>query len=754
MERKRTTIDAGVRILGTVAVTLTVVWAAVLTLALPGSAEAQTPEELFAATNAGDLAKVTELVEAGVPINSQDKYGTTPLTMAARNGEMEMVRYLVSQGADIDRKDTFYGVGPTDWAMFNEHQEVVLFLLKEGADSREGVLQMAVPQGRMELIRTAVEAGPIYASTLEELKAADPAPPVKALLDRAESRPDPPVPTYTADELETYTGSFEGFAEDVEASVELRESSLYLRWGEDAAARLMVIGDKKFSGRDGALQAQFFGRAEKIEGLLVTREGQPPARLSRAIARPLGRAGLSEQATKAQTGEAMLSTETTVHWPAFRGTNARGIGDGVDTPVEWDLESGNGVRWQAQVPGLGNSSPVVWGDRVFLTTAVAEGIEQNLRTGLTGAIQDVEEEVEHRWLVLAFDKNSGEQLWETEVGRAVPLTDRHFKATQANSTPVTDGEHVVVVFPTAGLACLDMQGKVLWHHDLGGLNAGAFNDPGLEWGFAASPILYDGKAILQVDVHGGQYLAAWDLDTGKLAWRTERDVAPSWSTPAIFPTPEGDQLVVNGSVIHGYDAATGDELWSLAPNSELVIAAPVVGDGVVYVSAGYPPVKPIYAVPAGVRGDLEVDPRGEDPRLTWSLGIGGAYMPTPLLYRGLLYVVHHNGRLVTYDATNGNVIYKQRFSKGGTFTASPVAVNGKIYATTEEGQVYIFAAGPEYEELALHTLGEPLMATPAVSEGILFLRTPERLIALARKTNEAEDSADPESGEGNDAVGR
>ncbi|MDY7094432.1 MAG: PQQ-binding-like beta-propeller repeat protein [Acidobacteriota bacterium] len=746
MDGKRTKLETGARIMEAWTMVLAVLLAGALMVALPGSATAQTPEDLFDAANAGDLAKVKQLVEAGVPVNSQDKYGTTPLTMAARNGELEIARYLVSQGADIDQKDSFYGVGPVDWAMFNEHSEVVLFLLKEGANSREGVLQMAVPQGRMELIRAAVEAGPIYASTLEELKAGDTAPPVKALLDRAESRPDPPVPTYTAEELQTFTGSFEGFAADLEAKVEVREGALYLQLGDAPATRLTVTGDKKFSGPDEAVQAQFFGRADEIEGLRVTREGQPPVGMSRAIAQPLGRAGLSEEVAKAQTAEAAAPTAPTVHWPAFRGTNARGIGDGVDTPVEWDLESGDGVRWQAEVPGLGNSSPVVWGDRVFLTTAVAEGIEQNLRTGLTGAIQDVQEEVEHRWLVLAFDKTTGKQLWETEIGRAVPLTDRHFKATQANSTPVTDGEHVVVVFPTAGLACLDMQGKVLWHHDLGGLNAGAFNDPGLEWGFAASPILYDGKAILQVDIHGGQYLAAWDLKTGKLAWRTERDVAPSWATPAIFPTPQGDQLVVNGSVIHGYDAATGKELWSLAPNSELVIATPVVGDDVVYVSAGYPPVKPIYAVPAGVRGDLEVDPRGEDPRLTWSLGIGGAYMPTPLLYRGLLYVVHHNGRLVTYDATTGNVIYKQRFSKGGTFTASPVAVNGKIYATTEEGQVYIFQAGAEYEELALHALDEPLMATPAVSEGVLLLRTPSRLIALAREAEgEASESTETDT---------
>jgi outer membrane protein assembly factor BamB len=335
-------------------------------------------------------------------------------------------------------------------------------------------------------------------------------------------------------------------------------------------------------------------------------------------------------------------------------------------------------------------------------------------------------------MVIAYDKWSGERLWETEVGNGVPLTRRHFKATQANSSPATDGEHLVVVFPTAGLACLDLDGEVLWHHDLGGLNAGAFSDPGIEWGFASSPVLYGGRAILQVDIQGGPYLAAWELDGGVQAWRAERDVAPSWSTPSILAGPRGAELVANGSTIHGYDPATGEELWSLGPNSELVIATPVVGQDTVYVSAGYPPVKPIYAVRAGTRGVLDLDPSAGDPRLLWSQGRGGAYMPSPLLYRGLYYVVHHNGRLVAYDGGTGTAIYKSRFSKGGVFTASPVAVNGKLYLPTEEGMIYVLEAGPEYRELAVNEMGEPVMATPAVSEGLLLVRTPTKLVAIGQ----------------------
>ncbi len=266
--------------------------------------------------------------------------------------------------------------------------------------------------------------------------------------------------------------------------------------------------------------------------------------------------------------------------------------------------------------------------------------------------------------------------------------------------------------------------------------AGAPQDPGMEWGFSSSPVLYGDQVILQVDVHEGPYVAAWDLWTGRELWRTERDVVPSWATPNILRSGQGDELVLNGSTIHGYDPLTGEELWSLAPNSELAIATPVVDDGVVYVTAGYPPVKPIYAVRAGTRGELDVDPGKEHDRLVWSHGRGGAYMPSPLLYRGIYYVVHHNGRIVAYDAGTGAPIYKQRFSRSGTFTGSPVAVNGKIYAPTEEGLLYVLEAGPEYVELAVNEFGEPLMATPAVSEGILLVRTPSRLFALVDRSAE------------------
>ncbi len=680
------------------------------------------------AARAHDRERVRELVESGAAVDASDRYGYTALMVAADAGDLELARYLLERGADPDRRDDFYHSSALEAALFGGHDEVAALLLRHGAADRELALEIAAQRGGIELARAAVESGPLYASRLEALRersaALDPA--VATLLAAADGRPDPDPPRYRAEELEPFSGVFEGWDSDLEARVARHGERLTLAIGEEAARELTVIGERSFRTADGSVQATFFGRAGTIEGISLRRGVAPPETLRRSVADVSDRAAVRIDAGPAATAA------STIHWPGFRGANASGIGDGADAAIAWDPESGAGVLWQVAIEGLGNSSPVVWGDRVFLTTAVAEGIAQEIRTGLTGSGSGVDEATEHRWLVQAYDKHTGRKLWETEVGRDVPETRRHFKSSQANSTPVTDGRRLVVVFPTAGLACLDLDGNLLWKRDLGGLNAGAFTDPGIEWGYASSPVIHGANAIVQVDVHGGAYLAAWDLDSGEQRWRVERNVVPSWATPALLRTPRGDELVVNGSTIHGYDPRDGRELWSLGPNSELVIATPVAGDGVVYVSAGYPPVKPIYAVRAGTRGAFSITPGAPHERLLWSHERGGAYMPTPLLYRGLLYVVHHNGRIVAYEARSGTAVYKSRFSGGGTFTASPIAVNGKLYVPTEEGQVYVLEAGPEYRELAVNEMGEPVMATPAVSEGVLYIRTPRRLVAIGR----------------------
>ena len=694
----------------------------------PEAAVPATAEDLHAAARAGDLAGVRAAIESGVAVDAPGFYGFTALLMASDKGHPEVVAYLLDAGADPTHRESFWGTHPLSAAIDGEHPEVVELLLAGGAEPREYVLEAAARSGDVELARVLTRTGPVNAEAAPQIALL--VPEARDAFAAIESRPDPPPPEYDANDLARFLGSFETFEGDreVRAEFDVRDDGIGIAVDGDDPVALAAVAEDRFRSRDGVIDVQFWGRAGTVEGAQVTWSGMATASLRRSVADPVGAA-----AFRAAPEEAEAVGEAVMHWPQFRGPSASGIGDGADVPVAWDLESGEGVRWIADLPGLGNSSPVVWGDRVYVTTAVATGIEQDVRTGLTGAGDAVDEDVEHVWTVLAFDKSTGAQVWTTDIARAVPTTRRHFKASQASSTAATDGRRVCVVFPTAGLACLDStDGTMLWRVDLGGLNAGAPNDPTMHWGFSSSPVLYGETVILQVDIHEGAYVAAWSAATGEPLWRVERpDVDPSWATPTIVSGEAGDELVLNGSVIHAYDPRNGDPLWSVGPNSAIAIATPIARGDVVYVSAGYPPIKPIYAVPIGLRGDHVVEAGSGSGPLVWSEGRGGAYMPTPLLYRGILYVVHHNGRLVTYDAATGDALYKARFSSGGTFTGSPVAVNGKIYAGTEEGTVYVFEAGTEYRELAVNEIGEPLMASPAISDGAILWRTPRRLIAVA-----------------------
>lgn len=697
--------------------------------AVGGSSDPTAPTaELFAAARSGDIERVRELLDGGTPVDAQDRYGQTALAFAAGAGSEGIVRLLLERGADPNRRESFYGTDPLGRSLDGEHFRVAALLVAAGAADRERALGAALESADVELARAAIASGPIFASELARwslVKSLDPE--LVRLLSTAVKRADPPPPARTVEELHAFTGIFEGWTSDTRVEVVLREGELLAAVDGGRFEELVPGRGQRFAVNHAGLRLAFFGRAGTTEGLELAGEGRRPESLRRSVAEPVLEARPAERAPAADTA----ALPATVNWPSFRGPNASGIGDGADIPSNFDLETGESILWQAPVPGLGNSSPVIWGERLFVTTAVATQPVAGIRTGLTGAGDGHRDAVEHSWRVVALDKRTGETVWDTEVARAVPASGRHFKATQANSSPATDGRHLVVVFPTVGIACLDLDGHLLWRHELGSLAAGAFTDPSLEWGFASSPILYGSRVILQVDTHEEQYLAAWELETGELAWRTERQVAPSWATPTVVSGPAGEELVVNGSTIHGYDPTTGVELWSLGPNSELVIATPVAGDGVAYVASGYPPVKPIYAVPLGLRGDHEVEPGDAGDELLWSQRLGGAYMPTPLLYRGLYYVVHHNGRIVAYDPVTGSALYKKRFSRGGAFTGSPVAANGKLYVPTEEGLLYVLTSGEEYRELAINEVGEPLMATPAISEGILLLRTPTRLIAVA-----------------------
>ncbi|HSF40673.1 MAG TPA: PQQ-binding-like beta-propeller repeat protein [Thermoanaerobaculia bacterium] len=432
------------------------------------------------------------------------------------------------------------------------------------------------------------------------------------------------------------------------------------------------------------------------------------------------------------------------NWPSFRGPQASGVGQGT-APTTWDGEKSVNVAWKTAIPGLANSSPVVWGDRVFVTTAVSDEKDPTYRMGSYGDVDSVESKAVQTWKVYALDKKTGKVLWEQTATTGVPKVKRHMKATHANSTPATDGKHVVALFGSEGLYCWDTDGKLLWKKDLGTLDAGWFYDPSYQWEYGSSPVLYKDRVIVQADIQKGSFLAAYDLKDGRQVWRTERDEIPSWASPTVVETEKGAEVVTNATKgIRGYDPATGKELWQLKGNSEIVVPTPFLAHGLIFVTSGYAPVQPIYAIRPGARGDITL-PEGKEAsdHIAWSKKQGGPYMPTPLVYGDHLYVCANNGTLAVYDVKTGERLYRERVAGTGsiTVTSSPVAADGKLYISTEDGDVYVVKTGPKFELLAKNPMGEALMSTPAISDGLLIVRGRSHVFALREVKAEAKPAA-------------
>jgi outer membrane protein assembly factor BamB len=422
-----------------------------------------------------------------------------------------------------------------------------------------------------------------------------------------------------------------------------------------------------------------------------------------------------------------LGTRTAAqNWPAFRGTAASGIADGQGAVVEWDVASGKNLRWKTPIPGMANASPVVWGNRIYITTAISGSGDTTFLAGVSGNIRSHEDVSEHTWKLYALDKQSGRIVWEKEVHKSVPRAKRHAKASHAASTPVTDGKRLVVLFGTVGiLATYDVNGELLWKKDLGIIDSGYVVDPTAQWGHSASPILYQNSVIVQADQQKGSYIAAFDLADGKELWRAKRDDEIStWGTPAIATGRAGDELITNGTKVRGYDPKTGALRWTLAPNSQVVIPTPIVGPEFVYVTGGYQPARPIYAIRPGASGDISLATgTTSNSSIAWSHPQDGPYIPTPILYRGLLYTLNNNGVLTAYDAQTGERAYRGRVGTGGAFSASPIAADGRLYFANEDGQVFVARAGREYVEIKRNDMQEPITATPALSDGLLVVRT-------------------------------
>jgi outer membrane protein assembly factor BamB len=422
-------------------------------------------------------------------------------------------------------------------------------------------------------------------------------------------------------------------------------------------------------------------------------------------------------------------------WPSFRGNQGSGVADGQNLPDTWNVQSGTNVLWRTPIPGLSHSSPVIWGDRLFVTTAVSSNPNATFRPGLYGDGDASDDRSRQRWMMIALDKRTGKTLWERVAFEGLPVDKRHIKSTYASSTAATDGRIVVAWFGSQGVYAYDMNGNLRWKVDLGRHDVGAYDLLSYEWGPASSPIVWNGLVILQCDNQTDSFIIALNAESGQTVWKTERTELPSWGTPTVATTSSGPVLVTNASnFIRGYDPRNGQELWRLGGSSKITAPTPVFSDGLFVVASGRQPEGPIFVVRADARGDITLRGGTSNNSVVWSRTARGPYMPTPLIYRGIVYALNNNGVFDAYDLRTGNEIYRQRLPNiGSGFSASPVAADGKIYISSEDGEVTVISAGSRFSQISANDMGESLMATPALSQGVMYVRSSKSVFAIGRR---------------------
>lgn len=417
------------------------------------------------------------------------------------------------------------------------------------------------------------------------------------------------------------------------------------------------------------------------------------------------------------------------NWAQWRGPNSQGISTETGLPTEWS--STKNIKWKTPLTGRGHSSPIVWGDHIFLTTSIEGEVipgakamkhtyngEEFVHPDSVGATR------EQTLRVLALDRRTGKLLWERTAYKGRVYDDRHRKATYADGTPVTDGRYVYAFFGAEGMYCYDFNGKLIWQKSLG-----SFGKQGM--GNGTSPVLYENLIILQCDEEEGKqsFITALDKKTGKEVWRTPRKIEASWTTPVIVKTATRTELVASGNEhVISYDPATGKELWRCQGTGGYTVPTPLVGHGIVVVSAAHP-VKRAVAIRLGGSGDVT-----GTSQVAWQRDKGTGYTPSSILYGDYVYLMTDRGLLTCIDAKTGEIKYEgARVPKPTTFSASPIAFEDKILLTSEDGDTYVLKAGARHEVLQTNSLDEPTYASPAIASGSIFIRTAKHLYCIANE---------------------
>jgi len=422
-------------------------------------------------------------------------------------------------------------------------------------------------------------------------------------------------------------------------------------------------------------------------------------------------------------------------WPGYRGYLSSGVLDNSNLPESFDIQKMLNVRWKTEIPGLGLSSPVIWGDKLFLTTAVSKFDNQGIKPGIYGDGMPVPDSSVHDWKVYCINKNTGSILWERTACTGVPKIKRHPKSTHANPSVATDGKYAVAFFGSEGLYCYDYEGKLIWKKNFGVLKSVAFDYNAAEWEFASSPIIYKGVLIIQCDVLENSFLAAFDVKTGKELWKTKRDEYPGWCTPNIYKNGETTLIAVNGYKHRGgYDFETGKEVWRMSGGGDVPIPTPVIGKDLIYFNSAHGPSSPILAIRTDATGDISLKQEEKSNEFVqWSIPRGGSYIHTLLLYMNHLYNVNWNGTINCLDPETGKEIYNAKLGKSKSFVAAPVASDGRLYIVDEQGTVYIIQDGDTFKELSEIPLNDICLTAPSITDGMIYFRTQKYLIAVGKK---------------------
>jgi outer membrane protein assembly factor BamB len=428
-------------------------------------------------------------------------------------------------------------------------------------------------------------------------------------------------------------------------------------------------------------------------------------------------------------------------WPRFRGSNGGVAADHPSLPDQWG--PAQNIVWKIDVPGRSWSSPVIWGDHVFVTTAINTLEPESLLTvasyvsrsnGGTMTFMDVSKpSAPHRWVLYDVDLKTGRIRWERVAHTGVPAKSRHLKNSYAAETPVTDGERVYVYFGDVGLFAYDMDGKPLWSRSMDALEMQT------GFGHAASPVVDDSRVYIVNDNEEQSFIAAYDKRTGAQAWRVDRKETSSWTTPLVWKNELRTEIVTAATGgVRSYDV-NGGLLWQFTGMSTFAVPSPLASGGLLYVMSGYTAsaLRPAYAIRAGATGDISLKPdQTSSEFIVWADRTLGTFHASPLVYRGCYYILHDRGFLTCNDPGTGKPIYpRQRISSDtATFTASPWAYNGKVFALSEDGDTFVFQSGPEFKVLGKNSLNEMALATPAVAGGSLIIRTASKLYRISKSS--------------------